>query len=158
VAILIARLAVGVAVVDAAWLFHAIRWMSLVTLLAAVVGILVGITGLAWLGYGTKWKAAAQASEAVAATWHEGRDAWQARAERLDVELAESRDAVNDHLTTIGNLKARVAELEMRPDVSELTADVRVLTAALRIHEHKADERTERLIEAIHHRQEGNDG
>lgn len=90
----------------------------------------------------SRTRAALIASEAAGKAWHEERDAEHARSERLVYDLKMSDE---EKLKLI----AKVAALEQRPDLTRLEGLVAESTAAMKAHEIKAGERTERLIAAV---------
>jgi hypothetical protein len=90
----------------------------------------------------SRTKAALVAAEAAGRAWHEERDAEHAHSERLVLALKQSEDAKVV-------LIAQVAALEARPDLTRLEGLVAESTQAMKTHELKAGERTERLIAAV---------
>lgn len=90
----------------------------------------------------SRTRAALVASEAAGKAWHEERDAEHARSERLVYDLKMSEDEKV-------KLIAKVAALEQRPDLTRLEGLVAESTEAMKAHELKAGERTERLIAAV---------
>lgn len=104
------------------------------------IAALAAIFG-AFLVY-SRTRAALVASESSAKAWHEERDAEHARSERLVYDLKMSDE---EKLKLI----AKVAALEQRPDLTRLEGLVAQSTQAMKDHEIKAGERTERLIAAV---------
>lgn len=156
----------------AAGAFGAVDWSSTITLGSLIVGILVGFAGLVVLGYGARWKAAFESEKVVAESYRDGREAFQARADRLEIELRETR-ARNDELAElIGEQKKTVARLESLPNLERIVqvmadtaerADTRAAerleTALVRVgemfhevidlHDGRAEERARRLCESV---------
>lgn len=69
-----------------------VSWQATVTLGSVLVGALIGLCTLAFLGYGARWKTNYETEKATSESLREGRDAFQAKAERLEGELAVCRD------------------------------------------------------------------
>lgn len=138
-----------IAGLDGAGLMNAIDWSSTISLGSIILGALIAAGGLLVFGYGARWKAAAEANEATAQSYKEGREAFRIRIERQDDDLKECHTKINDLLHAIGEQKAVIAELEARPNLLEVNAGVRIIGAKLDLHETSAENRTVKLVDAI---------
>ena len=150
----------------------AIDWSSTIGLGSVVVGIVVALAGLAVLGYGARWKAAATASEAGMKAERDTREAFKARADRLEIELRETRARNEELAHLIGEQKKTIARLEALPNLERVVnlmaeqqerADVRaterlqrgltavedMVDARVTDHEKFARERHEQLLAAL---------
>lgn len=102
---------------------------SIIVTVIAVVAVIASV----WRRerYTTSLNAATSAAEA----WREERDAELSRRERIAQELATAKE----HIKT---LEVRVAELERRPDLTQLHHTIE-------LHEERAMARTERVLAAL---------
>ena len=83
----------------------------------------------------SRTKVALSVSESTARSWHEEKDAAVARADRL--------------LTDSSSLRATIAVLENRPDLTVLQLLVSDQTKAMARHETSAETRADRIVAAI---------
>lgn len=127
--------------VVAAWIVYSLfdaQWSdaSIVLDLVAVAAIVGSVAAY------NRLKTALAASEAAASAWHEERDASVARAERVEQEL---KDKASENVALV----AKIAALELRPDLTKLESLVDSSNQSMLRHETQAAERTDRLISAI---------
>lgn len=97
-----------------------IDWSNTINLGALVIAGVVGLAGLAVLGYGARWKAAATAERVVSDTYRGGQEAFKARADRLEMQLAETQARNEELAHLIGEQKKVIARLESLPNLERI--------------------------------------
>jgi len=123
-----------------------IDWSSTITLGSVIIGILLGLSGLAIFGYGVKYKTAYEAERAVSGSLKDGREAFKARADRLEQELKDSKAREADLSDQIIDCKSQLARLEERPD---LTRVLQIMGEQSVRQDAEADRRAERAIDQM---------
>lgn len=100
--------------------YVAVNFSSTITLGSVILGALLAAAGLVILGYGARFRAAYEAEKLVSGSYLDGRNAFQARADRLEMQLGETQ-ARNDELADlIGEQKKTIARLENLPNLERI--------------------------------------